>query len=40
MFSNFAVVLGSAGALMLLGALSAASADDGVPFPNDFRDWF
>jgi hypothetical protein len=25
---------------MLLGALSAASADDGVPFPNDFQDWF
>ncbi len=25
---------------MLFGTLSAVSADDGVPFPNGFRDWF
>jgi hypothetical protein len=39
MFSKFAVALGSVGILMLFGTLSA-SADDGVPFPDGFRDWF
>jgi Cytochrome P460 len=33
-------VLGVAGILMMFGAPSATSADDGVPFPNGFRDWF
>jgi len=40
MLSKFAVALGLAGILMLFGTLSAGSADDGVPFPNGFRDWF
>jgi hypothetical protein len=40
MLRKFVVVLGSAGALMLFSALSAASAGDEVPFPNGFRDWF
>jgi len=35
------VVVGLAlGILMSLGALSILSADDEVPFPNNFRDWF
>src|SRR5271169_2292176 len=40
MLHKFAVVLGSAGVLMLFSALPAVSADDGVPFPDGFRDWF
>ena len=33
-------ILGIAGVLMSLGAVSAAPAGDEVPFPNGFRDWF
>jgi hypothetical protein len=40
MLRKFAVVLRCAAALMLLGTLTAVSADDGAPFPNGFRDWF
>ena len=40
MLRKLIVVLGSAGGLVLFGALSAVSADDGVPFPNGFRSWF
>src|SRR5579871_5359632 len=40
MLSKFAVAFGFAGILMLFGTLLAVSADDGVPFPNSFRDWF
>ncbi len=40
MLSKFAVAFGFAGILMLFGTLLAVSADDGVPFPNGFRDWF
>ena len=40
MLRKFVVVLSSAGVLMLFTALSAMSADDGVPFPNGLRDWF
>ena len=39
MSGKFAVVLGLGGALMLFNALSPVSADDGVPFPDGFRDW-
>jgi hypothetical protein len=38
--SKLAGVLGLALILMLFGAPSATSADDGVRFPNGFRDWF
>ena len=37
---KFAGVLGLAVALTLFGAPSTTSADDGVPFPTGFRDWF
>src|SRR5580704_13877837 len=40
MSRKFAVILGSAGVLILFSALSPVSADDGVPFPNGFRDWY
>jgi cytochrome P460 len=40
MLRKFAVVLGSAGVLILFSALSAVPADDDVPFPDGFRDWF
>ena len=40
MSCKFAVILGSAGVLILFSALSPLSADDGVPFPNGFRDWY
>lgn len=40
MLSKLAGVLGLAGIFISLGALSAVSADDEVPFPNGFRDWF
>jgi hypothetical protein len=40
MLRKFAIVLGSVGVLMLFTVLSAVSADDRVPFPNGFRDWF
>jgi hypothetical protein len=33
-------VLGLAGILLSFGALSATSAEDTVPFPNGFKDWF
>jgi hypothetical protein len=33
-------ILGFAGVLMSLGAVSAISAGDDVPFPDGFRDWF
>lgn len=33
-------VLGFAGILLSFGALSTTAADDKVPFPNGFRDWF
>jgi hypothetical protein len=39
MSRKFAVVLGSAGVLVLFSALAVA-ADNGVPFPNGLRDWF
>jgi hypothetical protein len=37
---NLIGVLGVAGFLISFGALSAVSADDGVPFPSGLRDWF
>jgi hypothetical protein len=40
MLRKFAVVLGSVGVLTLFSAVSAMSADDGVPFPTGFRSWF
>jgi len=40
MLRKFASALGSVGVFILLSAVSAVSADDGVPFPNGFRDWF
>lgn len=40
MLSKLAVALGFAGILMLFGTLSAGSGDNGVPFPNGFRNWF
>jgi hypothetical protein len=33
-------ILGLTGTLILLGAVSARTAGDDVPFPNGFRDWF
>jgi hypothetical protein len=33
-------ILGLAGILMSLGAVSTISAGDDVPFPNGLRDWF
>ena len=33
-------VLGLAGILASLGAVSTVSVGDEVPFPNGFRDWF
>jgi hypothetical protein len=40
MLCKLAGVPGLAVILALFGAPSATSADDGVPFPNGFRDWF
>ncbi len=40
MLHKLAVVLGSAGILIVCGNLVAVSAGDGVPFPNGLRDWF
>ena len=40
MLCKFAVAFGFAGILMSFGTLLAVSADDGVSFPNGFRDWF
>jgi cytochrome P460 len=40
MLCKFAGVLSLAIILTLFGAPSATSADDGVQFPNGFRDWF
>ena len=40
MLRKIVLVLGSAGVLILFSSLSAAPADDGVPFPSGFRDWF
>ncbi len=40
MLCKLAEVLGTVGILMSLGALSAQSAADEVPFPKGFRDWF
>jgi len=37
---KFAGVLGLAIILTSFGAPAATSADDGVPFPSGFRDWF
>src|ERR1700678_3391454 len=37
---KLASVLGLAVILLSFGALPTVSADDGVPFPNGFRDWF
>jgi hypothetical protein len=37
---RLAGVLGLAVILTLFAVPSATSADDGVPFPNGFRDWF
>jgi hypothetical protein len=40
MLRKFVNVLGLAGILISLGAPSAMSAADEVPFPKGFRDWF
>lgn len=40
MLRKLAGVLGLAVILTLFGTPSATSADDGVRFPNGFRDWF
>jgi hypothetical protein len=37
---KLAGVLGLAAIFTWFAAPSATSADDGVPFPNGFRDWF
>jgi len=37
---KLASALGLAVILLSFGALPTMSADDGVPFPNGFRDWF
>jgi hypothetical protein len=40
MQQKFLGILAFAGTLILLGAVSAQTAGDDVPFPNGFRDWF
>jgi hypothetical protein len=40
MLRTLAVLLGLAGTLILMGAVSAQTAGDDVAFPSGFRDWF
>jgi hypothetical protein len=40
MHRTLAVLLGLAGTLILMGAVSAQTAGDDVAFPSGFRDWF
>jgi hypothetical protein len=40
MLRNLVGILGLAGILLSLGAVSAIPAGDEVAFPNGFRDWF
>jgi hypothetical protein len=40
MLRNLVGILGLAGVLLSLGAVSAIPAGDEVAFPNGFRDWF
>lgn len=40
MLRNFLGILGLAVTFVTMGAVSTISADDDVPFPRGFRDWF